>query len=296
MKIAVASGKGGTGKTTVATGLGVALRHRTRLVVDCDVEAPNAHLFFKQHDSRQQEVYNRIPQVDPDRCTYCGLCADTCKFNAITVLNQNPSKPVWMLIPNLCHACGACELVCPTDALSERLEQIGTLASAQVSDDLSLAQGTLTIGKASGTPVIRELKKWVAGFSFQPEVIIYDAPPGASCSVVETIKDADFVLLVTEPTPFGLHDLNIAAQLTRELDLPAGIIINRDGIGDHQVDQMSKETGIPILMRIPMRREIAEAISNGIPLPTAFPEYEEEFIRLFQQIEARLNQKPRRQS
>lgn len=287
MKIAVASGKGGTGKTTVATSLGASLNGSTRLLVDCDVEAPNNHLFFELKQVQALDVFNLVPEVNPDLCTYCGLCAKTCKFNAITVLNQLALKqPSWMLFPNLCHACGACTIVCPQQAITERPEKIGAMTHFHIEESFDLVQGLMDIGNATATPIIRQLKKWVSQYTPEPELIIYDAPPGASCAVVETVKDADFVLLVTEPTPFGLHDLQIAAELVQDLGRPAGIIINRDGIGDNQVEQLSERTGIPIMMRIPMRKEIASALSNGIPLTTAFPEYKERFTRLYQQIQS----------
>ena len=285
LHIAVASGKGGTGKTTIATSLAQVLPIGKTLLVDCDVEAPNAHLFINPIFTATKEVTKNIPVVDKSLCDYCGLCSDACKFNAISVIKQSFSSNQNILVfPNLCHACGVCSYICPQNAISEKPEKIGKLSKGSSVDGLDFANGELDIGAPDAAPVIHALKKWVLQGNSHYDTIILDSPPGASCSVVETIRGADFVLLVTEPTPFGLHDLRIAIKLIKDLNLPAGIIVNRDGIGNNDVDKLGKEEEIPILLRIPMEREIASALSTGKTLVSAFPKFQAAFKNIFQKI------------
>jgi MinD superfamily P-loop ATPase len=280
MIIAIASGKGGTGKTTIATSLTLALSEGGRDVsfLDCDVEAPNAHLFLKPSFDQRKNVDMLIPQVDQARCTGCGRCGEVCEFHAIVVLGGKP-----LVFPDLCHGCGSCTLECPEKAIMEIPTTLGILESGPVGDQINFARGLLNIGEPMAVPVISQLKKWKP---FNPaETTIMDSPPGTSCPVVESIRGADFVLLVTEPTPFGLHDLRLAAQLTRELNIPAGVIVNRDGIGDTGVDGFCREAGLPIMMRIPLERVIGEGIAEGKPLTAIYPEYGDRFRHLYNQIE-----------
>ncbi len=277
MVIAVASGKGGTGKTTIATSLALAVSPASTTFLDCDVEAPNAHFFLEPTFSKHEEVGLLIPQVDEERCTACGRCAEVCQYHAIVVLAGKV-----LVFPELCHGCGSCTLNCPEDAIKEVPDVLGMLEGGRTASGINFARGVLNVGEPMAVPVIRQLKAW------QPvqdgEIVIRDVPPGTSCPVVESIRGADFVVLVTEPTPFGLHDLRLAAQLVRDLELPAGVIVNRDGIGDRQVDDYCREAGLPIMMRIPLDRRIAEALAQGDILVEAFPEYLPSFQDLYAQI------------
>ncbi|MFO7680916.1 MAG: ATP-binding protein [Chloroflexota bacterium] len=278
MIIAVASGKGGTGKTTVATALAQALARTDFSVscLDCDVEAPNAHLFIHPQLNERQDVEMLIPQVDASVCTGCGKCAAVCQFHAIVVLGGQT-----LIFPELCHGCGSCALVCPENAITEVPRTLGVLEGGLSPEGINFGRGLLNVGEPMAVPVITQLKKWR---NEAADVVIVDAPPGASCPVVESIRGADFVLLVTEPTPFGLHDLRQAYELTRELDVPAGLIINRDGIGNADVDAYCQEVGLPILLRIPLERVIGEGIAQGKSLLDIHPEYEADFQALHGQI------------
>jgi MinD superfamily P-loop ATPase len=283
MIIAVASGKGGTGKTTVATSLALSIADKAPLFLDCDVEEPNAALFLTPKLDQRQEVGVLTPKIDLDKCTYCGRCAEVCVWHAIAVVGRQV-----LPFPQLCHGCGSCTLNCPEEAIREVLHVMGKLESGWAGG-VEFAQGTLDVGQAMAVPIIRQLKKRhlpVLGKQGQHErVAIFDAPPGTSCPVVETVRGADFVLLVTEPTPFGLHDLRLAVQVARnELGLPVGVVVNRDGVGDAGVDEYCAAEGLPILMRIPHDRRIAEAISKARALVEAMPEYRPGFIELYQRI------------
>jgi MinD superfamily P-loop ATPase len=280
MRIVVASGKGGTGKTTVATSLALAAGDSVRFM-DCDVEAPNAALFLNPVLDNRKEVGIQLPVVDEALCTHCGKCAEVCEFHAIAVIGKKI-----LIFPELCHGCGSCTLVCPEKAISERLDVMGVLESGLTTTGMDFAQGVMNVGEPMAVPIIRELKKWTP--SHPPTIEIRDAPPGASCPVVETMRGADFVLLVTEPTPFGLHDLKQVVGITRELGIPAGVVINRDGIGDNAVEVYCAEAGIPILLRIPMERRFAEGIAQGKTLVEAAPEYHEKFQALLEDITARV--------
>ena len=307
MIIAIASGKGGTGKTTVAVNLALSIAADVQgsvdfadpstslrvglLFLDCDVEEPNAHLFLNPTIERREEVGILIPEVDYDKCTFCGRCAEVCAYHAIAVVKQNV-----LVFPELCHGCGSCTLNCPEEAIHEVLNVTGvieegrslinaqfTMANSQESRGIRFAHGILNIGEAMAVPVIRELKKRIGEDSGR--IVILDASPGTSCPVVETMRGADFVLMVTEPTPFGLHDLRLAVEVARhELGLPVGVVINRDGVGDRGVEDYCTAENIPILMRIPLDRRIAEAYSEGISMVEALPEYREQFVELYHRI------------
>lgn len=288
MIIAIASGKGGTGKTTVATSLALSIaadavalaaaNAGNPLFLDCDVEEPNAALFLKPTLTSREEVGISIPEVDHDKCTYCGRCAEVCVWHAIAVVGEKV-----LIFPELCHGCGSCTLNCPEDAIYEVLNVMGTLESG-AAGPIDFGQGTMDVGQAMSVPIISQLKKKHLATK-DNRVAILDAQPGTSCPVVETMRGADFVLMVTEPTPFGLHDLQLAVQVARdELGLPVGVVVNRDGIGDAGVDRYCASEGVPILIRIPLDRRIAEAISEGKTLVEAFPEYRRSFRDLYQQI------------
>lgn len=279
MIITVASGKGGTGKTTVAVSLALSLADKDPLFLDCDVEEPNAALFLNPTIQGRREVGQMIPSVNLDRCTACGRCAEVCQFNAIAVVGENV-----LVFPELCHGCGSCTLNCPTEAITEVLDVTGVIERGG-NGRVQFAQGILNVGEAMAVPVINQLKRWTIPSSTEGRPVILDAPPGNACPVVESMHGADFVLLVTEPTPFGLHDLKQAVEVARdEMGLPVGVIINREGVGDEGVDAYCEAEDVPILMRIPIERRIAEAYSEGVPLVDALPAYRERFRRLYADI------------
>ncbi len=284
LRIAVASGKGGTGKTTIATSLalsltmgGVESAAMPPTYLDCDVEGPNAHLFLAPTFRQHKDVVIQIPRVDAARCTACGRCAEVCAYHAIVVLGKKT-----LVFPQLCHGCGSCTLVCPEGAISEEPHAIGVLEAGPASREISFARGVLDVGEPMAAPAIRQLKQWMIPTAGPAgSVVILDAPPGTSCPVVETIRGANYLLLVTEPTPFGLHDLRLAAEVAAELGIPAGVVINRDGIGDAAVDAFCAAAGLPVLLRIPFERAIAEGIAQGRTLLAIRPEYVRDFTDLF---------------
>jgi len=288
MIVAVASGKGGTGKTTIAVNLALSLAEdggaperveAQPLFLDCDVEEPNAALFLGPVIEERREVGQLIPEVDPAACTHCGRCAEVCEYHAIAVVGDQV-----LVFPELCHGCGSCTLNCPPGAIHEVLHVMGTVERGWAGP-IAFAQGTMNVGEAMGVPIIRQLKGWAIPPARDGRPVILDAPPGTACPVVETMRGADVVLMVTEPTPFGLHDLRLAVGVARdELRLPVGVVINRDGVGDSGVDAYCAAEGIPILMRVPLERRIAEAYSDGVPLVDALPAYRERFRVLYRQI------------
>ena len=286
MKITIASGKGGTGKTMIATSLTLSLAAELTpppLFLDCDVEAPNAHLFLKPTFEQRQDVGILIPRVDEAKCTHCGKCAEVCQYHAIAVLGIKT-----LVLPQLCHGCGSCTALCPEAAIREIPDRMGVIERGPAAAGISFARGVLDMGEPMAVPVIRQLKKWAVP---QPgQVVVRDAPPGTSCPVVEAMRGADYVVLVTEPTPFGLHDLRLAVQVARELNIPVGVIINRDGSGDAGVDEFCAAAGLPVLLRIPFEREIAEGIARGQTLIEIHPGYAERFRQLFADIVERAQQ------
>jgi len=285
MKITVASGKGGTGKTTVATSLVLSQAGRKLCLADCDVEAPNSHLFFNLTAINQTTITKPIPKVDLDSCTYCGKCAEVCEFHAISVLNRPIlAKQSVTIFPNLCHSCGACSYICPERAIIEQPTPIGNLHTYETSEEVKIVSGEMHIGTSMPVPVIKAVQKEVFQLQDASDVIIFDAPPGNSCSVVETMKPADFIVLVTEPTPFGLHDLKLIVDLTRELNKPTGIVINRDGIGNDAVEVFARQENIPILLRIPYDPTIAEQLAQGTPLIKQSQGWQEKFELLLKTI------------
>ena len=256
MRLAIASGKGGTGKTTLAVNLAVALSAEGSVgLLDCDVEEPNCHLFLKPVGDAHEPVGTPVPVVDTEYCTGCGLCAGACEFHALLAL---PGPP--LLLPELCHSCGLCSYVCPEQAISEVDREIGVVGADTI-NGVYLRWGRLNVGEARCTPVIRAVKDLSASPTL--DTIIVDAPPGVACPTVEALKGADFAVLVTEPTPFGLHDLRLAVSTARQMELPCGVIVNRAGIGDSRVDEFCEAEGIPVLLEIPFSRRMAEVCSRG---------------------------------
>jgi len=275
MIISVASGKGGTGKTLVATSLALCLRDSDKIqLLDCDVEEPNANILLRVPIKYSYFVRVPVPRVDQAKCTYCGKCAEICAYSAIAVLKNRV-----LVFPELCHGCGACSYLCPEAAIVEEGRSIGLVEKGN-SGNLELIQGRLNIGEARAMPVISEAKKHIDFAS----IVVIDVSPGTSCTVIEALKGSDFCLLVTEPTPFGLNDLSLAVEVTRELDIPCGVVINRDGVGDDKVDRYCQQQGIPVLLRIPLDRNIAILYSKGISLVEGIPEWRGKFLELFQDV------------
>ena len=261
MKIAVASGKGGTGKTTVSVNLFHLMSSYSEKkvqLIDCDVEEPNDALFFVNPEPvAQKDAFQLIPEIDTKKCTFCRKCSDWCEFNAITIVsNLNFAE----INESLCHSCGACTLACQEGAITEKEKSLGKITCYRVGEDQFLTEGRLKVGSAMQTTLIKKLKKSIPANS---TISIYDAPPGTSCPVVETVADADYIVLVTEPTPFGLHDLKIAVELLNELRKPYGVIINKAGLGDHRVYNFLNENKIELLGEIPFNRKYAESYSTG---------------------------------
>jgi len=281
MIITVASGKGGTGKTMVAASLALSLAaaypQQPPLYLDCDVEAPNAHLFLHPTLAEQQEVGLLIPAVDEAKCTHCGKCAEICQYHAIAVLGKKT-----LVFPQLCHGCGSCTALCPEGAITEVLDRMGIVERGSAAAGIAFARGVLDVGEPMAVPVIRQLKKWALPRPGQ--VVIRDAPPGTSCPVVETIRGSDYLLLVTEPTPFGLHDLRLAAQVAKELNIPTGVIVNRENGTYPEIDAFCEADHLPILLRIPFERAIAEGVARGKTLVDIHPEYGDRFRQMFLQI------------
>ncbi|MFW5688143.1 MAG: 4Fe-4S binding protein [Spirochaetota bacterium] len=284
MTIVVASGKGGTGKTTVSVGLARAIEDEVDLL-DCDVEAPNAHLFLPEdandpdaggRPARRREETDRfavpVPSVDPKRCTGCGACARFCAFGALAIVRGRV-----LFFDDLCHACGGCTIACPVGAISEVPHEIGSVRERR-SGSVRLVTGELDVGQTLAPPLIRAVKARA-----RARTIVIDAAPGATCPVVEAARGADAGLLVTENTPFGVHDLAAAAEVLAELRVPAGIVINRAGIGyadESEIEAIAERFGSPILSRIPYSARIAEGYASGRAITDSLPELAEELRSL----------------
>jgi MinD superfamily P-loop ATPase len=276
MIIAIGSGKGGTGKTTVSTGLAIALAREGSEVrfLDCDVEEPNANIFIKAKLDEGRPVEVMVPEIDEGRCTHCGKCAEFCRFKALVVYPDKVLK-----FPEMCHSCNGCVVICPEGAVKAVSRELGRIEKGDAGN-IRFAHGLINIGEARATPVIEALQSLI-----DPAVTtILDAPPGTSCPFVETVKRSDVCVLVTEPTPFGLNDLKLAVEVTETLGIPRGVIINRCDIGDDRVESYCRDEGIEILMRIPHDRAIAEACSRGDAIVDARPELMGEFLKLKERI------------
>jgi len=275
MIVAIASGKGGTGKTTVAVNLALSLSGDVQLL-DCDVEAPNAHLFLQAEPAGHEVVGIPVPEVDGDLCNQCGECSRLCQYNAIAVLGTSV-----VVFPELCHGCGGCALVCPENAIREVMRPIGVVEEGHARN-VHLVQGRLYVGEALVPPLIREVR----AKGHEEGMVLIDAPPGTSCSMIAAVRGSDFVVLVTEPTPFGLNDLALAVETVRTLGIPFGVVINRAGSGDDRVKEYCAAESLEILLEIPDDRRIAEAYARGLTLVDAIPDIRPLFASLAAQIEA----------
>ncbi len=278
MIINVLSGKGGTGKTTVSTNLAYVLKEAGMDVqlLDTDVEEPNTHIFFDITFERERSVDILLPVVDKNKCTLCGECAKVCQFGAIVVFPTTV-----MVFDYLCHGCGACTMVCPERAISERPKSIGKISFGRTKEGIKYGMGLLNIGEPSGVRIIREMKKEM----YDAQVTIIDSPPGTSCPVVESLRRSDFAILVTESTPFGLHDLKMAVRVVREMGIRMGVVINRYDPSFKELEDYLQSEGIPLLMRIPFDRRIAHHYSRGEIFSRHIPEWKEEFLRMYEEIE-----------
>lgn len=272
MIISVASGKGGTGKTTVSSNLARVAENAQLL--DCDVEEPNAHLFIKPVIEKKSEISIPVPDIDESKCTACGKCKEVCAYNALTIIAGKV-----LFFPELCHGCGACSYFCPASAIKEKDKVIGVLEEG-TKDGLVFGHGLLKIGEPMGPPLIRAVKKTIKA----DRTVIIDAPPGTACSMISAVSATDVCVLVTEPTPFGLNDLRLAVNVVREIGIPFGVVINRYGLGYSAVDDYCQEENIPVLAKIPFNKRTAEIYSGGKLLVDASDEYREMFSALLKNV------------
>ena len=276
MFIAIASGKGGTGKTTIATSLALAIKEQYKVqYIDCDVEEPNGHIFLKPEFTHKESVTVQIPQINLSKCAFCGRCAEICAFHALVVLPGDV-----LSFAGLCHSCGGCVYFCPEKAISPAEQEIGWIEGG-LADGIEFIQGRLKIGVAVSPPLVQAVKnKRLPGAA-----VIADVSPGTSCPVIKAVEGADFCILVTESTPFGLHDLELAFGMIQELKVPGGVVINRSDGKDEDVERFCKEKGIPLLMKFPLSREIAVNYAKGLPLLSVHPQWKEKLISLWEKCE-----------
>ena len=278
MIISVASGKGGTGKTTIATSLATVLGSSAQLL-DCDVEEPNCHILMKPVLQTCESITVPVPIVEMDKCTLCGKCGEVCRFSSIVVIGNQV-----LTFPEMCHGCGGCSLLCPEKAITEGCRELGVIETG-LAGPVEFVHGRLRIGEAMSPPLIRAVKEKINPH----KVAILDAPPGASCPVIHTVMGSDFIILVTEPTPFGLHDLKIAVEAISHLAIPLGVILNRSDVGDREVHKFCVLKGIPLLAEIPHDRQIAEGYARGNLLVVSAPQYIREFLEIFKKITELIN-------
>ncbi|MEW6374328.1 MAG: ATP-binding protein [Thermodesulfobacteriota bacterium] len=275
MIISIASGKGGTGKTTIAVNLALSLPKGTVQLMDCDVEEPNSHLFLSPSIHQVTSMGIPVPRIDESRCTYCGKCAKVCEYHAIAVILKNV-----LVFDELCHGCGACSYLCPEKAIIEVEREIGIVQEGSANGN-PFVNGVLNIGEPMASPLIRKVKERIQ----RDKIVILDAPPGTACPVIETVKGSDFCILVTEPTPFGLNDLELAVGMLETLQISMGVVINKADIGDRKVWDYCNSQSIPVLLEIPMDRQIAESYSKGIPIVVENSSYVPQFLTLFEKVE-----------
>jgi MinD superfamily P-loop ATPase len=281
MRIAFASGKGGTGKTTFATNMAasIASQHRQVVYADCDVEEPNGHIFLHPDKIEEIDVGVMVPAIDKDKCNLCGVCVDVCEFNALAILGPEP-----LVFPSLCHSCRACVELCPEQAIRDSSRITGKIEKGTFGA-LNFLSGNLNTGEAMAPPVTRALKELIP----DAEVVIIDCPPGTSCPVIEAVKGSDFVVLVTEPTPFGLNDLKLAYEMLLKLGIPFGVVINQSDLGDGRVEEFCRENDIEILLRVPFNRGIAEAYSNGLLATEINSKFDDSMRQLYNHLKEKTN-------
>lgn len=281
MQLAIASGKGGTGKTTLAVNLASYLsRDKGYSVnfIDCDVEEPNSHYFLKGNWQREEKQYVPIPQIDHEKCLgeSCQKCAKECRFQVLIWMVDHI-----MVFPELCHGCGLCQYICPVDAITETTREIGVLRSASI-NGINVWGGLLRIGEAMAPPLISKVKD--KGQNYTADINIVDSPPGTSCPVIESLQGAEYVVVVAEPTPFGMYDLKLTVELLNKLNYPFGVVINRGGMGDDALESYLLEQNIPILANLPHTEEAARAYSEGRLLIDTFPQFKEKFSQLWESV------------
>ncbi len=279
-KIAVASGKGGTGKTFVSTNLfySLLLNNYRVTLVDCDAEAPNAAAFFETRIAKKTEVTQQVPVINTDICTFCGKCHEYCNYNSIFIL---PHVKIINVIDDLCHGCGACSVACEYGAIIEKSVSLGSVTTYSVSGKNTLLEANMKVGVMSPVPIIREAIKAVNNDS---EIAIFDSPPGTSCPFIQTVSKSDYVILVTEPTPFGLSDLRQSVETLKEINIPYGVIINRAGLGDDSVKNYISKENISMLLEIPFNKKIAELYSNGKIVSEFMPSLRDDLFRLLERL------------
>ena len=274
MIISVASGKGGTGKTTIATNLVLSIPGS--IYLDADVEEPNGHLFLNPMIHDEKIISRKIPEIDYDRCNFCGVCARTCEFHAISVLPK-----MVLVFGELCHSCGACAYFCPEKAIVEVDKPLGILRTGEIlPEKKSFYEGRLNIGEMMASPLIAKLKQ----ICHPDKINIVDAPPGTSCSMVESVSKTDYCILVTEPTPFGLHDLKLSIEVLQFLEIHFGVVINKSQKESDLIEDYCSETEIPVLLKLPFDRRLAEAYSQGEPAVKLFPDLKNRFNELYEKI------------
>ncbi len=273
MKIAIASGKGGTGKTTISCAMALSCPGPVRLL-DCDVEEPNSHFFIQPKIERTEKVFSLVPQVDAEQCIGCGECGRICQFSAIVTLGSNT-----LVFPELCHSCGGCARICPTGAITEIQKEVGTIEIG-VQGQVEFISGQMEVGQAMSPPIIRAVKQ----HEREEGLTILDCPPGTSCPFITAIKGCDAALLITEPTPFGLHDLKLAVDTVREMRIPFGVMVNRSTSTENRIHEYCHEENIPLLLQIPEDRRVAEAYSRGETLLSVLPELRETFASIPNQL------------
>jgi MinD superfamily P-loop ATPase len=274
MNISIASGKGGTGKTTVAVNL--ALSVQPSVYVDCDVEEPNGHILLKPEITLEQIINKKLPQVDFSKCNYCGKCSELCEFNAIVVLKSDV-----LIFEEMCHSCGVCSYICPENAIMEIEKSIGEIRRGSVKDKLvDFIDGNLNIGEMSAVPLIKQVREE----ALNNHINIIDAPPGTSCSMVASVRGTDYCVLVTESTPFGLNDLKLAVKVVRSVGVPFGVVINKYDYNFPDIEKYCAMENIPVLLKIPFDRKIAELYSHGTPFVYSMPQLKEKFRQLFDKI------------
>ena len=277
MILSMASGKGGTGKTTVAVNMALSVSENQKLqFLDCDVEGPNAHFFIKAELDKEKIAYLPCPEIDENKCTFCGRCAEICAYNALAVLKESV-----LTFPELCHGCGACKLFCPEDAIKEIGRRIGVIQKGHAGN-IFFISGKLDVGQAMSPPLIRQIKKMI---DHQQDVIL-DVPPGTSCPMVEAVKGSDHTLLVTEPTPFGLNDLKLSVDTLRQMEIPFSVVLNRSRSASSIIHEYCRKEKIPLVMEIPLDRKIAEAYSKGEALVDIDPSYKIRFLALFKSLKS----------